>query len=854
VFHSEEKIGFHTKGYIFNNNGANDKIYIGSSNITQGALKSNQEWNIKINLERNHPFKKEVEFEFENLWKNSVVADEPFIKSYETFYNKQREKKDRKEDFVYKTDFTPNTMQNEALGNLNRLRTQGQKKAIVIAATGSGKTILAALDVKIFNPNRVLFLVHREEILNDAKSAFMFILPNRANEMGLITGNTKDKNCNFIFSTNLTMGNSISEYPQDFFDYIIIDEAHHATSNSWIKVIEHFNPKFLLGMTATPERTDGADIYEFFDNNIALEIRLRDALEMDLVAPFHYFGISDETINYGEIKLTEIDKIARLLKINQRVDFIVEKMNFYGHDGIRRKGIGFCVNQSHAQFMADEFNKRGIKSIALNSLNTINERRDAISKLDYIGNDLAENEELEMIFTVDIFNEGIDIPNINCILMLRPTSSPIVFIQQLGRGLRKTNSKEFLTVIDFIGNHSKTFLIAIALCGARAYDKDSLREAVKTSFASIPGCSNIKLDEKSKESILRQIEETNFNTLKFLKEEYFEFKKINSNKIPSILDFQKFDGSPDPLKFIRNSKSLIEFILKVEPDCLIYSEFLLNEKILKFIRFLGSILPIKRPHEFAIMEYLLNNEVISIEKSKNVIEKYLATVNKETVLHAINNLAGNFDDLLEKKNKLKLFVFDGKIISRTPLFNSILKNSKFKKQIIEQIEYGLVRYGNEFGSADYGYPFFKLYHPYNGRDIAILCNYDKTHSSFRGSGYLQYKNERFLIIDLHKEADIHESIKYKDKFIDEETFTWQSVNNTSQNSERGKDIVSNKIRGINLHLFVRKIQVIDGETQPFIYIGKGNTRKVKGNKPITVTLSLDNKVPTLLYRELTSPI
>jgi len=250
-------------------------------------------------------------------------------------------------------------MQLTALANFRRLREQNQRRALAIAATGSGKTIMAALDVKTHRPQRVLFIVHREQILQNARKAFAEMIPERASEMGLLTGNIKQADKNFIFSTNLTMSNYLEKFPKDYFDYIVIDEAHHATSASWQNVINYFEPRFLLGMTTTPERSDSGDIFNCFDNNIAVEVRLRSALEDNLVVPFHYFGISDETVDLHDINLSETDKIAKLLKVNRRVDFIIEKMRFYGYDGTKRKTIGFCVTQDHAKFMAEEFNNRG---------------------------------------------------------------------------------------------------------------------------------------------------------------------------------------------------------------------------------------------------------------------------------------------------------------------------------------------------------------------------------------------------------------------------------------------------------------------------------------------------------------
>jgi len=438
--------------------------------------------------------------------------------------------------------------------------------------------------------------------------------------------------------------------------------------------------------------------------------------------------------------------------------------------------------------------------------------------------------------------------------MLRPTSSPIVFIKQLGRGLRKTETKEYLTVLDFIGNHNKTFLIAMALCGARAYDKDSLKKAVGSDFSDIPGCTNIQLDKISKERILRQIETTNFNAIKFLKEEYNEFKAQNLNRIPTLVDFLKFDGAPNPLKFINYSKSYQEFVAKVDESASENKDLLLDNAFIKLIRQLSNELPLKRPYEFALLEYLLDNPSVSLEQAEAIVKKYIVEIDNYTLRHSFQYLSGAFDDSTDRKLKLPILQFDGASLSRLEGFDKLLKNQITKKHIADIIRYGLLRYEEEFRNENYGNPFFKLYQSYNGRNMALLSNYDKMHSAFRGSGLLNHKNDRFLIVELHKDESIEERIKYKDKFISPSIFQWQSPNNTSQESERGKDLTQNKQRGVNLHLFVRKIKEIDGVIQPFIYLGKAGCIEKEGEKPITLQLKLENRIPAALYDELNSPI
>ncbi|MCE5221511.1 MAG: DEAD/DEAH box helicase [Clostridium sp.] len=840
VFVATKEIGFHTKAYIFENQ-EEYKIIIGSSNITQRALKSNIEWNVSVISKKDDTFVKEVLEEYLNLWEDTSVLNEEFLENYKSFIEEIRKAEKRKSiDFSDYEIIKPNNMQKRAIDNLNRLRHCGEDRALVIAATGTGKTYMSAFDVINYKPQKMLFLVHKEEILRSAERTFRKLVKNKQKTTGLLTGNSKDINADYLFSTIQSMNINLDKFSRDEFEYIVIDEAHHSASPSYKKVMEYFKPKFLLGMTATPERCDSESIFDIF-NNIALEVRLREALELNLVIPFHYFGITDiEGIDLKDVDMDDIKEISKRLKVNERVDFIIEKMNFYGHDGDKRKCIGFCVGIDHAIYMAEEFNKRGIKSVYLTGQNSAEEREHYIKRLE------SEDDDLEVIFTVDIFNEGVDIPSVNLVLMLRPTDSPIIFIQQLGRGLRKHENKSFLTVLDFIGNHNKAFLIVIALNGSRYYDKDSLKVAVSTQFANIPGCTNIQMDRIAQERILEQLNEENFNSMKYLREEYFEFKKMNGRKVPYLLmDYLKYDGAPDPLKFLNREKTYTGFVANMEKDDEL-KQLLEDEVFLKILKELSSKLPIKRIYEFSILKYMLTHEEISIEKAKLEILKYIDYVDDESVNHALNCLNRAYYDSAQLKNNVKSFELKDEVLNSTWDFKKIIQNKKYRIYIEDVINYALIRYEKEFESKYYGVPFFKLYEQYQMVDTALLSNYTKIHSSFRGSGLITNGNEYFLFIDLHKEDNIKESINYKDKFLDRQYFQWQSPNSTSQSSERGKNIIFNKDRKINLHLFVRKYKQIDGVVQPYIYIGKGNTVEYSGEKPITVKIKLDNIAPVNL--------
>ena len=447
---------FHAKGYLFKLK-KNYELIIGSSNLTQDALSKNTEYNLKLSGANDSKLITDTLSIFNKYFQNGHEVTEEFLKEYEEIYNELKKSTSTINDKaeIESSSLKPNSMQEAALKNLETFRNTNINKALLISATATGKTYLSAFDVKNFKAKRILFVVHRWNIAKKAMESFMKIFKDEKT-YGLYGGQTKETNFDFIFSTNLTLSNpeNLKRFAPDTFDYIIIDETHRAGASTYQKIINYFTPKFLLGMTASPERTDGYDIFELFNNNIAYEIRLKQAMEEDLIVPFHYFGVTDITVD-GEL-LDDNTDFNNLTK-DERVNRIIQISKKYGCDDGTIRGLIFCSLKDEANELSKKFNEKGLKSIALTGDHSEDEREKAIQRLE---SDNLE-EKLDFIFTVDIFNEGIDIPRINQIIMLRPTQSNIIFIQQLGRGLRKFDNKEYLTVIDFIGNYQNNYLIKI---------------------------------------------------------------------------------------------------------------------------------------------------------------------------------------------------------------------------------------------------------------------------------------------------------------------------------------------------------------------------------------------------------
>ena len=891
IFTSTHDQGFHAKGYLFKNPDNNNKekwtIIIGSSNISGAAFKKNVEWNVINNeesLDNHEPgvFAKSVLKEFDELWKSPYSKDfsDEFLIQYRDYLAKIKKiQKENKDVFNFEEKvIKPNEMQSEAIAKLNTLRKMKQNKALAIAATGTGKTYMSVFDAMQVNPKKALFVVHRGDILVKAQESFDNVLgktiPDYSSE--IYKGSKHNKDCKYLFVTEDTLALHLEDFEPDEFEYIIIDEAHHAADNSYSKILNYFKPQFLLGLTATPERTDGKDIFSIFDFNRAVNIRLRDSLEKNLVCPFHYFGIKDvEGIDYE--KLTHkpedgeeyLNEVAKMLMKSKRADYIFEKINFYGHDGDKTKCLGFCATVDHAKFMAEEFNKKlgdGV-AIALSGENSVPERQKYLQQLE------DDDTKLQYIFSRDIFNEGIDVQDVNLVLMLRPTQSSIVFTQQLGRGLRKIKGKEFLTVLDFIGNYQKSFLMTSVFSKEPNPDKKTRLREVATDFVDIPGDTFIHFDKIVKEQILNQIDKEKFMSDTNQKKAYFVFRKDNGNRMPYLTDYIKHGSDLDPCVFSKIKKgnllyhSYFEFVASAEneinsSESIILNQLYQNNIFTTFIRFIDTLLPAKRIEEWCVISNIISNAdfVTSIDDVKISMQKYVDYCNDESIRNACNLLAGKYFDTTESKTFADVIMdYDGKTISLNQKVKTLFSSSnkgEISKWINDYIEYALLRYDEEFGRDDYGFPFLKPYSKYSMRNIAPLCNYEKIHSSFRGSGLLtSAKPQYFIFVDLYKADDIREEINYHDKFISANVFQWQSPNNMTQDSDRGMDVIYNTERHTHLHLFVRKFKEVESIAQEFIYLGEVATMKntAKGECPVTMNFAIP-ELPADLYNDFITDV
>lgn len=808
-----EDNGFHSKGYIFEYDDSYEFI-VGSSNITRFALVKNIEWNVSLTSKEKFNSCNEALKEFDDLWSKTKHLTNDLI----SLYNMQLEFAIDKWDMDYFDPVgeivKPNAMQRKALKELRRYRDMGVTKALIVACTGSGKTYLSAFDARNFDAKRVLFIVHRDKILSDARETFKKVFGS-SKTYGLYVGDNKELDCDFIFASNQMLAQHLDEFYPDEFDYIVIDECHHAAASTYKAIMNYFKPGFMLGITATPERMDNEDVFELFDRNVPYELRLRDAIINDLVVPFHYYGIRDKLVDYG---IKDNSKVAKEIGKIENIDFIASEIEKHRPQG-KLKALAFCTSIQHANLMAELFEEAGYNAIALKGSDDLGQRIKAFNDLQ------DDNSPLEIICAIDILNEGIDIPLVNMVLFLRPTESSTIFLQQLGRGLRKAPGKQYVTVLDFIGNnYERSVQIALALGSlgqSTIIEKPYLMDLIKNDFEplKIPGVI-IDIDELSKEDIIEHLQNCNFNRKDYLIKDYENFKiYLKKDTYPTHMDYLNNDSAPDLLRLMKSkinnkNRSYYTFLKKINEKSLP----IFSDEEISILDTLSEYLPIVRVDEYLIVNQLVNEGTINL----NNLVGYNSKVNNETLTHAYNHLL--HDNIIDVNNKLLCELSD----SFTVFINDLLM-------------YGLERYNIEFGEYD---TEFKLYANYYSEQIQTVKL--QSYSAYmRGTEFDLKNNKTYCYVTLHKDINKEDRLKYKDKFLNADTFQWESVKNTTLTKGDGPKLESTK----EVYLFVRKIKEEDGIVLPFTYFGKGHFTNVR----TSYTEELDDKTqtqikyPTLMY-------
>lgn len=805
------KENFHIKGYIFEQNDYYTLI-VGSNNLTQTALKANKEWSLKINSLANGALINNTLSQFQQMWQEAMPLTDIWLKQYtDKYHSLQKLKREfaTAQENISTNDIAPNKMQQEALNALEKLQQNNKHKALLISATGTGKTYLSAFAVKKANPKQLLFLAHREQILKQACKTFAKIIPDI--QYGILSANHKDFHKPYLFATinMLNKEENLTQFTPTHFDYIIIDETHRAGTNSYLKILNYCQPQFLLGMTATPERTDGFDIYQLFDHNIAYEIRLNQAMQENLLCPFHYFGITDITVDDQEIN---DNSIFNDLTTDARVTHIINQSQYYGFSGERLRGLIFCSHIEEAQILSQKFNERGFHTIALSGKDSQETRTNAIHKLEQ----KERSTGLDYIFTVDIMNEGIDIPAINQIIMLRPTKSAIIFVQQLGRGLRKYPQKDYVVILDFIGNYQNNFMIPIALSGDTSYNKDNIRHYVTEGNRFIFGSSTIHFDKVARQKIYQAIDSAKLSDTALLKNEYLQLKQ-KLGKIPSIFDFSQF-GSIDILKFLDKFKTYHNFLQKYDKDYTIRFNTI-QEEILYFIsyRFAKG----KRIHELIALKLLLKNTPhLLIDIEQILTTKYHQELTEQIKVSLIRNLTNLFT-ISNEQAKFSNCIFikesdNDYIIS--DIFKSVLQDEKFYFQINEILDFALKRY-QKYYQHKYKNTNLVLYQKYTYEEVCYLLNWPQKINPNAMAGYFYEKTTHTMPVFINYITPDKKRVDYTNEFLSNTLITAYSKSNRKLDSSDAKHIYNAKEEQNKLYLFVRKPSE-DKEAKEFYFLGE----------------------------------
>ena len=858
----ENNVGFHTKGYMFHN-GDNLRIIIGSSNLTQDAITKNHEWNTRLVSSTEGAYAKDIEAEFNELWESSVCYEE-YRDEYAGLYESSQKDRDeisrltRTLDLGYSQVLQPNSMQEVFTLNIEEIIRSGGKRALLISATGTGKTYASAFAIrKLFSENilhgkKALFLSHREQINRQALGSYKRIFGKNI-PMELLSGTHNDikkaRSASFLFSTmNMMAKENVREQfaPQEF-SVIVLDECHRSGAESYQKIIKYFRPELLLGMSASPERTDSFDVFQLFDHNIACEVRLQQALENEMLCPFHYFGITDL-----EIEGEDNDDLRRFrhLTSDRRVKYILERAEYYGFSGQRVKGLIFCSRKEEARELSEKFNATGrYNTVMLSGDDSQEEREDAIERL--VSD--TRKDKLDYIFTVDIFNEGVDVPEINQVILLRPTESPIIFVQQLGRGLRKAEGKEFVIVLDFIGNYQTNYMIPIALSGDRTGNKDNIRRSLMEGNNVIKGASTIYFDEISRDRIYKSIDAADLNQIRLLKKEY-QSLKYKLGRIPNLKDFDDM-GELDPLRIIDKKGSYQAFLREYEDD---FTEKWSDKQyqILEFIsrKFASGM----RIHELALLRILIDEPGLVDLWETQLANLYDVKLNEHSLQNVEDVLAGHFFRGERFQIALAQKMHSGFKLSG--VFEEALQNEAFRAAIRELLDFGIYRYRRDY-SRPYADTQFNLYKKYTYSEVCWLLEWKKEEvaQNIGGYKYDSFSKTFPVFINYEKADDISASIMYEDVFVDPSTLIAISKNNRRTLSPDMQTIATSSQSGVKIHLFIRKNKLDNTSSQEFYYLGemKYDNQMTEFTMPgvekpaVKIKYHLDTPVENNLYEYIT---
>lgn len=844
---------FHPKGYIFRNSQAVTAM-VGSSNLTENALVTNHEWNLKVTAAIGSDLASQFSSLVQEQIKDSVPLTAEWIAQYAASYSPpgpRRRSVAREQELATSAAaesdlrLAPNKMQSDALRAIDMVRSSGEARAIVISATGTGKTILSALDVRAFNPKRLLFIVHREQILDRTIEEYQRVLGGPASDYGKLSGGVKQRDARYLFATvqTLSQPDVLATFGADHFDYLILDEAHRAAAPTHQRILNHFTPKFTLGMTATPERMDGFNVFELFDFNVPYEIRLNHALEEDMLCPFHYYGVADVTLATGET-LTD-DPDLKVLISEDRVDHLIRAIEVYGQASVPPRGLIFCSRKDEARALSAALNTRTLRgtplrTVAMTGDDSIADREAAVARL--------ERGELDYILTVDVFNEGVDIPTVNQVIMLRQTQSAVVFVQQLGRGLRKAPGKEYVVVLDFIGNYTNNFLIPIALFGDESLNKESLKQRMIAAEESgvLPGLASVRFDRIAQQRVLQSIVSARLDSLQNLKRA-IETMRNRLGRVPALTDFLRFE-SADPVLLatkVGSYPALIERLLKIPSQLTAY-----EKKILEQLS--QEVLTAKRAHEFVLLEVLMNGrDTLTRQEVAELFAERGLVADDLHVASAIDTLTLAEHPEVDRnryRTAAARTVQDDQVRLDPTLASAYATSAPFRTAVDDVIKTGQRMVHERYDTGD---PFVPSWQ-YSRKEVTrLLCWPRKWTSTLYGYRVGRSTGTCAIFVTLHKSADITASTAYEDELLDPSTMIWYTRSRRTLESDEVRAIVDNDV---DLHVFMKKD---DAEGSDFYYLGRARSSMAEettmpdsSGRPLSVVrmnLRFDHPIMSALY-------
>ena len=816
----------HAKAYLFIRDTGFHTGYIGSSNLSRSAVTNGMEWNIKITTKEVRHLIDKFKKTFETYWKDTTF--ETFDSSQDVIKLKTSLEAQRATTSINTTffDITPHHYQKEILEKLIAERQiHNRFKNLIVAATGTGKTVIAAFDFqKFLSTNRyarLLFVAHRKEILLQALGTFRGVLKDTNFGELWVDGMTPTK-LDRVFASVQTLNSQLSSknLTADYYDYIVIDEVHHIAANSYRPIIQRFTPTILLGLTATPERMDNENILSDFCNVIAAEIRLPEALNQQLLCPFHYFGISDSidlsTVRWEKGKYAQSELETLYTGNNQRLGEIVNNLNNYLTDPRDVRALGFCVSQQHARFMAEGFNQIGLKATYLISDNST-EREEVRLQL--------KDKKINYLFVVDIFNEGVDIPEIDTVLFLRPTESLTVFLQQLGRGLRKASGKDCLTVLDFVGNARMEYDFEKKFRALIGKTNSSTQKEIEDDFPHLPLNCSIILEKKAKEHILSNIK-----------------RATTLNKRQLIDKIRSFQYNIDRPLTLKNFVELYNISLQQ----LYKSKYCFTS--------------LKR-------EAGLNQDVSTLneaEISRAISLKWLTCTSYSYLNFILKFAKENFQinyDQLNDNEKLMCQMLYYDVWQNPSLFlniqesiEAIGRNNALTNEIIELIEMLIDKIDFVEKDIDLAYSMpLKVHSRYTRDQICAAfeeSSLNKKSSSREGVIFVAKKNTELLFITLQKsEKEYSPTTLYDDYAINETLFHWQSQNSARPDTGKGLTYIEQHKTGKKILLFVREANEDEfGNTMGYVFLGEAKYVDHYGEKPMSITWVLNEPIPEYMWK------